>query len=34
MGLARRREEDSIIWHKVKLVDIEEKKGQTKIKDE
>jgi hypothetical protein len=33
MGLARRREEDSIIWHKVKLVDMENK-GQTKIKDE
>ena len=33
MGLARRREEDSIIWHKVKLVDME-KIGQTKIKDE
>ena len=33
MGLARRREEDSIIWHKVKFVDIENI-GQNKIKDE
>jgi hypothetical protein len=33
MGLARRGEEDSIIWHKVKLVDMENI-GQTKIMDE